>query len=106
MNEKEKELYRIVDCVVACCAMNVENGKSMTRDDVLGPHRNENLIMTRCILIEHILKAGYSVTTVATLMHRSAAAIRHLRSLGQRFSKTSYAFRVASQEASTSLFSR
>lgn len=99
MNQKEKELYRIVDCVVSCCAMNVENGQSITRDELLGPRRTENLVMTRCILIEQVLRAGYSVTTLACLLHRSAAAVRHLRGLGRQLIKTSFAYRVAYNEA-------
>lgn len=42
MNDKETILYKIVDIVVGCCAMEVADGQmSVIRDDVLGICRTE-----------------------------------------------------------------
>lgn len=101
MNNKEQELYRIVDYVVGCCATQVDdNGQmSLTREDVLGRSRAENVVMTRCILIQQILGAGYSTTTAAQLLHRTPHAIRHLLEVGSQYEKTSRAYRIANEEA-------
>lgn len=101
MNNKQTELYRILDNVVKCCATQVDDtGKlSVTKDDVLGKSRTENIVMTRCILVSQIIGAGYSVTTVAQLLHRTVPAIRHLINLGYQYRKTSRAYRIADAEA-------
>lgn len=46
MNDKEKELWRVIDNVIKCCAIELQNGElSITREDVLGKSRAENLVM-------------------------------------------------------------
>lgn len=101
MNNKEMELYRILDIVVECCATQVDDtGKmSVTREDVLGKSRAENLVMTRCILVNQIIGAGYSTTTAALLLHRTVHAIRHLLEVGCQYERTSRAYRIANAEA-------
>lgn len=100
-NDKERELYRIVDCVAKCCAIRLPDGRmSITREDILGKSRTEKLVMTRCILIMQLLRAGYSAVTVAQLLGRTVAAIRHLNNVGRNYHASSRAFRIASKEAS------
>lgn len=103
MNKKETELHRIVSLVIGCCATQIDDdGKmSLTKEDVLGKSRKENVVMTRCILVEQILKAGYSTTTAAQLLHRSVNAIRHLMVMGDNYCQTSRAYRIAREEAYT-----
>lgn len=105
MNNKETELHKIVDIVVSCCATQIDDDgtMSLTRDDVLGKSREENVVMTRAILSMCIISAGYSVTTVAQLLHRTPQAIRHLINLGHQYYKTSRAFRIANAEATIKL---
>lgn len=58
MNDKEKELWRVIDNVIKCCAIELPNGElSITREDVLGKSRAENLVMTRCMVVEQIRQA-------------------------------------------------
>ena len=53
MNDKEKELWRVIDNVIKCCAIELPSGElSITREDVLGKSRAENLVMTRCMVVE------------------------------------------------------
>lgn len=53
MNDKEKELYRVIDNVVKCYAIELPDGTlSISREDVLGKSRAENIVMTRCIVVE------------------------------------------------------
>lgn len=101
MNNKELELYRIVDIVVECCAMQVDDtGRmSVTREDVLGKSRAENVVMTRCILVHQLVGAGFSTTTAAQLLHRTTHAVRHLLEVGDQYMKTSRAYRIANAEA-------
>lgn len=101
MNNKETELYRILDYVVECCATQVdEKGTmSLTRNDVLGKSRTENVVMTRCILVNQIVSAGFSTTTAAQLLHRTPHAIRHLLEVGTQYEQTSRAYRIANAEA-------
>ncbi len=100
MNDKETILYRIVDIVVECCAMEVADGvMSVTREEVLGMSRVENVVMTRCILVRMLVFEGYSVSTAAMLLSRSVQAVRHLLKLAQSFHNSSRAYRIAEAEA-------
>ena len=98
MNDKQQALNQIVDIVVECCAFDVNGAQSMTREQLLGKSRNENFVMSRCILAHMILSAGYSVSTAALLMNRSPQAIRHMIEVGHQYIQTSRAFRLANAE--------
>ena len=40
MNDKEKELWRVIDNVIKCCAItNIDGTLSITREEVLGKSR-------------------------------------------------------------------
>lgn len=98
-NDKERDLYNILDIVVRCCTMRARNGSlAVNRDDVLGTSRETNTVMTRCILVSSILDAGYSVSTAAALLGRIARGIRHLLALGRHYWRTSCAYRTAVEE--------
>lgn len=99
MNAKDTLLSNIVDMVVSCCASNVAGDKPITRDDVIGKARSENIVMTRTILVSQIIAAGYSTTTAALLLHRDVHSIRHLLGLNTRLLKSSKAYRIAFEEA-------
>lgn len=77
MNDKEKELWRVIDNVIKCCAIELPSGElSITREDVLGKSRAENLVMTRCMVVEQMIHAGFSITTIATVLNRTVPAPR------------------------------
>ena len=99
MNAKDTELLRIVDLVINCCASNVAGETPISREEVLGKARNENIVMTRTILVALIIAAGYSTTTAALLLHRDVHTIRHLINLNDRLRKSSKAYRIAFEEA-------
>lgn len=80
MNDKEKELWRVIDNVIKCCAItNTDRTLSITRKEVLGKSRAENLVMTRCMVVEQMIRAGFSVTTTAQVLNRTVQAVRHLK---------------------------
>lgn len=100
MNDKEKELWRVIDNVIKCCAMELEDGTlSITRADVLGKSRAENLVMTRCMVVEQMIHAGFSITTISTVLNRSVPAVRHLRKMAYSYISTSRVYRLATAEA-------
>lgn len=99
MNNKEKELRRIVDAVVDCCATTDENGRpDMDVAAVLSKKKTENLVLTRCILVAAIVKQGYSVGTVARLLGRSVHAVRQMIASDTRYQALSRAYRIARKE--------
>lgn len=98
MNAKETELNRIIDTVVSCCVTSEDGRTSLSRSDILGKCRSENAVMTRCILVTQIIGAGYTIATVALMLHRSVQAVRHLRHLAADFRVTSRAYRIAEDE--------
>lgn len=101
MNNKEAELYRLLDVAVECCATKVDDNGTMsvTKEDVVGISRKENVVMTRTILVCLILHAGYSSDTCAMFLKRTKPAIRHLERLSDAYLKTSKAYRIALAEA-------
>ena len=101
MNDKEKLLYAILDNTISCCAVEVygTGALSITRADVLGKSRAENLVMTRCILASQLVHAGYSITTIAGLLNRMVPAVRHLIRMDRDYTDTSRAYRIASAQA-------
>lgn len=100
MNDKERELWRVIDNVIKCCAMTNEDGSlSITKEDVLGKSKEENLVMTRCMVVEQMLHAGFSVTTIARVLNRTVQAVRHLRKLAYHYLSISRVYRLATAEA-------
>ena len=100
MNDKEKELWRIIDNVIKCCDItNIDGTLSITREDVLGKSRSENLVMTRCMVVEQMIHAGFSTTTIAQVLNRTVQAIRHLEKLAFNYLKTSRDYRLATAQA-------
>lgn len=100
MNDKEKELWRVIDNVIKCCAITTLDGTlSITREEVLGKSRAENLVMARCMVVEQMIHAGFSVTTIAQILNRTAQAIRHLEKFAFNYLKTSRVYRLATAQA-------
>lgn len=100
MNAKETELHRIVDIVIGCCATDFSYGSTtITKEQVLGKNRSENAVMTRCILADQIISAGYSISTAAFVLNRTVQSVRHMIEMGMSFNKTSRAYRIANEDA-------
>ena len=48
MNKKEELIWRVIDNVISCCAVTrIDGAKSITREDVVGKSREENVVLTR-----------------------------------------------------------
>ena len=100
MNNKQKYLNKILDVCVKCCAYVMNDGNtSITKEDILGKSRNENVVMTRCIAVVMMIQAGFTITTCAELMNRTSPAIRHMVQLDRQFAQTSRVYRIANRQA-------
>lgn len=100
MNDKEKEIYRVIDNVVKCCAIELPNGTlSISKEDILGKSREENIVMARAMVVEQMLHAGFSITTIAQILSRNVASIRHLRKLAYNYLSISRVYRLATAQA-------
>ena len=55
MNKKEELIWRVIDNVISCCAVTrIDGAKSITREDVVGKSREENVVLTRCLVVEQM----------------------------------------------------
>lgn len=97
MNDKEKELNRIIDIVVECCDM-AEHGV-ITKELLLSGSKRENIVMTRCILVYEVVRAGYTITTCAELLGCTTQMARMLMTKDGDFQRSSRAYRLAKEEA-------
>lgn len=105
MNKKSEELNRIIDTVIRCCVTSVseDDTKTFTRSDVMGASHSMPLVMTRCLVVGHLVAAGFSVATIASVLNRSPQGIRNLMRLAISYHRTSRAYRIAEDEADTLL---
>ena len=98
MNTKDYTLSRLIDIVVDCCKSAVWNDTAITREGLLGSAKNENACMARAILVCQLIDAGYTITTIAKLLKRTAQGIRHIVKTNYALLKSSWAYRIASNE--------
>lgn len=100
MNKKEELIWRVIDNVISCCAVTrIDGAKSITREDVVGKSREENVVMTRCLVVEQMVHAGFTISTIAFIINRTVQATRHLLKMSTNYYETSRAFRLATSEA-------
>lgn len=71
MNKKEELIWRVIDNVISCCAITrIDGAKSITREDVVGKSREENVVLTRCLVVEQMVHAGFTISTIAFILNR------------------------------------
>lgn len=88
-----------MDNVINCCCVTKADGtKSITREDVIGKSREENIVMTRCLVVEQMVYAGFTIATIGFILGRTVQAIRHLLKMSTQYYETSRAFRLATPE--------
>lgn len=98
MNDKDFELNRIISIVVNCCKSSLWSDKSITREDLLGKSKNENVCMARTILVSQLINAGFTVSTISGLLKRTAQGIRHIIKTNYSLLKSSRAYKIANGE--------
>lgn len=100
MNKKEELIWKVIDNVISCCAVTrIDGAKSITREDVVGKSREENVVMTRCLVVEQMVHAGFTISTITFIINRTVQATRHLLKMSTYYYETSRAFRLATSEA-------
>lgn len=100
MNKKEQLIWSIIDNVISCCAITKTDGShSITRDDIVSKSREENVVMARALVVEQMVHAGFTITSIACILNRTVQATRHLFKMSTEFYQTSRAFRLATSEA-------
>lgn len=54
MNKKEELIWRVIDNVINCCAVTrIDGAKSITREDVVGKSREENVVLLNLMLLKN-----------------------------------------------------
>lgn len=97
MNNKEKELYKIVDIVIGCCSL--KGNDQELRAKVLSGARDDNTVLTRCMLTRLLAFAGYSNATIAMLLHRDQKSVRNMLESARDCRRSRRTYRVAEDEA-------
>ena len=100
MNKKEELIWRVIDNVINCRAVTrIDGTKSITREDVVGKSKEENVVLTRCLVVEQMVHAGFTISTIAFILNRTVQATRHLHKMNNDYYESSRAFRLATSEA-------
>lgn len=100
MNKKEQLIWSIIDNVISCCAITRADGtRSITREDLVSKSREENVVMARALVVEQMVHAGFTITSIACILNRTVQATRYLFKMSAEFYQTSRAFRLATSEA-------
>lgn len=100
MNKKEELIWRVIDNLINCYAVTrIDGAKSITREDVVGKSREENVVLTRCLVVEQMVHAGFTISTIAFILNRTVQAIRHLLKMSNDYYESSRAFRLSTSEA-------
>lgn len=73
--------------------------QSLLQENVVGKSREENVVMTRCLVVEQMVHAGFTISTIAFIINRTVQATRHLLKMSTNYYETSRAFRLATSEA-------
>lgn len=99
MNHKETCLRKMMTIIVECCATEIEGDTNLKIEDLVGPSRRENIVLTRSIAAIVLSSMGYSKTTVAQVLNRTVPSVRHMIAHGYELERTNKAFKVAIDEA-------
>lgn len=98
MNDKDKEMNRIIEAVIEACTTTISESEkiyTISREDVLGKCKRENANITRTMLATHLIRFGLSHTTISMLFGKSVQAIRNMEKAHTDYLKLSKAYRIA-----------
>lgn len=100
MNDKEKLFHQIVETVARCTSYTLRDGsQSITAADILGRCRRENVAMARNIAVGMLVALGFTISTCATMMHRSPPAVRNMMKADRQLQESSQVYRIAFRQA-------
>lgn len=99
-NRKETLIWSIIDNVIVACDIPRADGThSITRESIVSKSREENVVMARALVVEQMVHAGFTITSIAYILNRTVQATRYLFKLSTEFYRTFRAFRLATSEA-------
>lgn len=103
MNNKERLMHRVMELCARCCTYTVAGGGrgTITARDLRGKSRAENISMTRCICVGILISMGFTVSSLAFALNRTAPSIRHMVELDRRYERTLLVYRIAQRQART-----
>ena len=96
MNKKEETIYKILDIVIDECE--VTEDAPITRETMLGKCKRENVCMARCMFVTMLRYMGYSVSTIAAIVHRSEQAVSDILTNDHQYRIKSPAYLIAEAE--------
>ena len=100
MNKKETLIWSIIDNVIKACDIPRADGThSISREDIVGKSREENVVMARALVVEQMVHAGFTISSIAYILNRTVQATRHLLKMSNDYYESSRAFRLATSEA-------
>lgn len=104
MNDKDKEMHRIIDAVIDACKTTIgDNVYTISKEDVLGKCKRENTNITRSMLAFHLLQFGLCPTTISMLLGKSVQAVRNMINTHYSLVKESKAYRIANNQVERKL---
>ena len=87
MNRKETLIWSINDNVIVACDIPRADGThSITRESIVSKSREENVVMARALVVEQMVHAGFTITSIAYILNRTVQATRYLFKLSTDWS--------------------
>lgn len=72
MNKKETLIWSIIDNVIKACDIPRADGThSISREDIVGKSREENVVMARALVVEQMVHAGFTITSIAYILNKT-----------------------------------
>lgn len=94
MNEKNSAIYEILKIVVDECTGEINNDAVVTKEDVLGKSKRENVIITRCLFVAQLRCAGFTESDIAAILGRQKRAVHEILAKAYEYKKKSKIFRI------------
>lgn len=92
-------MEKIINAVIDCCKSSMCNDTMITKDNLLGRSRRENICIARAILVSILIKEGYTVSTISSLLNRTTQGIRHIIKMDYYLKKHSKCYNIMANEA-------
>lgn len=103
-NDLEFEIERIIEIVLDCCVITLDDGSlSITKEDVIGKSKKENVTIVRKMLAYYLHKDGFCHTTIALLLNRSVQSVMNMLASHEDEMKISKAYRIANAQVNRML---
>ena len=100
MNIKDRLLGSIINIVIYGCKSQMWNDSDITKENVLGQSKNENVCLARAILVGVLIEAGYTKTSIAGILKRTTKGVGYLLKSNYLLLKTSRLYRIVKEDIS------